>query len=81
MRNFFLISSRLKCMIAETGAAVGAEDVSATVLFTGYMDNTYLGFCNVPESLLQAVRHFIEIFQHILYEVPFKWETESHFLN
>ena len=51
------------------------------MLFTRYMDNTYLGFCKVPESLLPAVRHFVEIFQHILYEVPFKWEPESQFLN
>ena len=68
-------------MIAETGAAVAVEDVSATVLFTRYMDNNYLGFCNVPKSLLPAVRHFVEIFQHILYQVPLKWEPESQFLN
>ena len=40
-----------------------------------------MGFCNVPESLLLAVRHFVEIFQHILYELPFKGEPESQFLN
>ena len=51
------------------------------MLFTRYMDNTYVGFCNVPESLLLAVRHFVEIFQHILYELPFKGEPESQFLN
>ena len=81
LRNYFWNISPLKCMIAETGAAVAVEDVSAAVLFTRYMDNTYLGFCNVPEPLLPAVRHFVEIFQHILYEVPFKWEPESQFLN
>ena len=81
LRDYFLNISPLNCMIAEKGAAVGLEEVSAAVLFTRYMDNTYLGFCNVPESLLPAVRHFVEIFQHILYEVPFKWEPESQFLN
>ena len=51
------------------------------MLFTRYMDNTYLGFYNVPASVLPAVRHFVEIFQHILYEVSFKWQPESQFLN
>ena len=68
-------------MIAETGTAVAPDDVSAAVLFTRYMDNTYLGFCNVPGTLLPAVRNFVEFFQHILYEVPFKCEPESQFLN
>ena len=27
------------------------------------------------------MRHFVEIFQHIFYEVPFKWEPASQFLN
>ena len=79
-RKYFLNISSLKCMIAETGAAVAVDDVSAAV-FTRYMNNTYLGFCNVPESLLPAVWHFLEIFQHILYEAPFKWEPESQFLK
>ena len=54
-----------------------------TMLAERDIDNAYweLGFCNVPESLSPAVRHFVEIFQHILYEVPFKWEPESQFLN
>ena len=73
--------SSFKCMIATTGAAVPVDDVSAAVLFTRYMDNTYLRFCNVPEFLLLAVRHFVEIFQHVLYEVPFKWEPQSQFLH
>ena len=68
-------------MIAETGAAVAVEDFSAAVSLTRYMDNTYLGLCNVLESLLMALRHFVGIFQHILYEMPFKWEPESKFLN
>jgi len=68
-------------MIAETATAVAVDDVSAAVLFTRYMDNTYPGFCNVPGTLLPVVRHFVEIFQHIVYEVPFKWEHESQFLN
>ena len=81
LRNYFLNISPLKCIIAETGTGVAVDDVSAAVLFTRYMDNTYLGFCNVSETLLPAVRHFVEIFQHILYEVPFKWEPESQLLN
>ena len=68
-------------MIAETATAAVVDDMSAAVLFTRYMDNTYLEFCNVPGTLWPAVRHFVEIFQHILYEVPFKWEPESRFLN
>ena len=35
-------------MIAETATATSVEDTSAAVLFTRYMGNTYLGFCNVP---------------------------------
>ena len=80
-RKYFLNIPPLKCRIAETGAAVAVDYVPAAVLFTRYMDNTYLGICNVPESLLPAVRHFVEIFQHILYEVPFRWEPESQLLN
>ena len=71
----------LKCMIAETTTAVAVDKLSAAVLFTRYMDTTYLGFLNVLGNLLLAVRHFVEIFQHILYEVPFKWEPGSQFLN
>ena len=81
LRNFFLNTSPLKCMIAETTTAVAVDNVSAAVLFTRYMDNTYLGFCNVLGNLLPAVRHFVENFQHILYEVPFKWDPESQFLK
>ena len=81
LRNYFLNIEPLRCMIAETAIATSVEDTSAAVLFTRYMDNTYHGFCNVRGTLLQAVRHFIEIFQHILYEVLFKWEPESQFLN
>ena len=81
LRDCFLNISPFKCMIAETGAAVAVEDVSAAVLFTRYMADTYLGFCNVVESLLPAVRYFGEIFQHILYNVPFKSEQESQFLH
>ena len=71
----------LKCMIPETTTAVAVDKVSAAVLFTRYMDNTYLGLCSVLGTLLPAVRHFVENFQHILYEVPFKWDPESQFLN
>ena len=68
-------------MIAETASATSAEDTPPAVLFTRYMDNTYLGSCNVPGTLLPAVRHCIEMFEHILYEVAFKWEPEGLFLN
>ena len=81
LRDYFLYISPLKCMIAETATAAAVDGISAAVLFTTYMDNTYLGFCNVLGTLLPAVRHFVEIFQHILYEVFFKWEPESQFLN
>ena len=52
-----------------------------TVCGTGHQGHTYLAFCNVPKAVLPAVRHFIEVFQHKLYQVPFKWELESQFLN
>ena len=42
LRNYFVNISPLKCMIAETGVAVAVEDVSAAVLFTRYIQNTYL---------------------------------------
>ena len=44
-------------------------DDSGGVLFTKYMDNTYLGFCNIPHSISAAVHPFVEVFQDILYSM------------
>ena len=44
-----------RCMIAEAANGTSVEDTYAAVLFTRYMDNTYLGFCNVPANFLPAV--------------------------
>ena len=81
LRNYLLNISPLQCMIAETATATVVDDMSAAIIFTRYMDNTYLEFCNVPVTLLPAVRQFVEIVQHIIYGVPFKWEPGSRFLN
>ena len=71
----------MRCMIAEAATQPSLEDASAAVLFTKYMDNTYLGFYNIPDNILTVVCHFIEVFQHMLYQVPFKWEPGGQFLN
>ena len=81
LRNYFLHVQPLKCMIAEFAKPQVLVDASPAVLFTRYMDTTYLAFCNVPNRLHGTIRHFIELFQDILYQVPFKWEPEGQFLH
>ena len=51
------------------------------ILLTHYMDNTYVGFCNIPQHVLGVARQFLVHLQQALYQVPFKWEPEGQFLS
>ena len=79
-RNYFFNVKPTYCMVAETSKPRKLLDDTIAVLFTGYMDDTYLAFCNVAMHLHATIRYFIEPLQDILYQVPFKWEPEGRFL-
>ena len=53
----------LRCMVAEASQPVTLTDDSPAVLFTHYMDNTKLAFCNIPCHTHSYVRLFVEKLQ------------------
>ena len=81
LRNYFLNIQPLWCMIAKASYKPQLVDASPAMSFTKYMDNTYLGFCNIPNLICGVVCRFVEVLQNILYHVPFKWEPEGQVLH
>ena len=54
-------------MLAETSKPRKLLDDTPAVLFTRFMDHTYLAFCNVLVHLHATIWYFIELLQGILY--------------
>ena len=46
-----------------------------TVLFSRFMDNNYIGHAHIPPGVpQQQVVCFTQVFIHVLYNIPMKWE-------
>ena len=81
LRTYVLNVKPTYCMIAKTSKPRELLDDTHAVLFTTYMDNTYLAFCNVPAQSHTTIRYCVELSQDIRYHVPFKWEPKGQSLN
>ena len=81
LRNYFLNIDPIKCMIAETASMPPLVCNRPAILFTRYIGNTYVAFCNVPQSLLCVARECLVHLQRALHQVPFKREPEGQFLH
>ena len=81
LRNYFLHVDPIKCIVAETSHTQDRLSIEPAILLTRYMDNTYVGFCNIPHRVLGVARQFLVHLQQELYQVPLKWEPEGQFLS
>ena len=72
LHNYFLHVIPLRCMVAETSRPMEVMDDSPVVLFTRYMDNTYLALCNLLAHVDTYAHDLVVLLQNLLYGVPFK---------
>ena len=76
MCGYFANLHVTRCMLANMHGRT-TTNADLAVLLTRYMDNMYQVVCNVPAHMHARLKHFLEIFQHVLYDMKMKWELDD----
>ena len=76
LRGYFANLNITQCMLADMRGD-GTVNEEQSVLLTRYMDNMYQAVCNVPTHIHARLKRFLEILQHVVYNIKMKWEPEG----